>query len=151
MSHGMPPCVQSPSIASFAAPRHFTRHDRQAYKLSLRHCPPSCARQAIWDLCEVAALISAYLLLLQLECLCRFDPVLAGFEGLVPDGFIYLAASPETCLRRLTFRGRDEEVGVSLQYLDNLHAKHEEWLHTGLSRANVGYYSDASMLEVRNL
>lgn len=91
----------------------------------------------------------AYLLPLQLYCLCRFDPVLSSFEGLVPDGFIYLAASPETCLRRLTLRGRDEEGGVSLQYLYNLHAKHEEWLHTGMSRnGEIGRSSDPNRLEV---
>ena len=37
-------------------------------------------------------------------CACRFDPVVSTLQGLVPDGFIYLHATPETCMRRLTSR-----------------------------------------------
>ena len=62
---------------------------------------------------------------------CRFEPVVSAYKGLIPDGFIYLAASPETCMRRMKLRGRGEEGGVSLEYLENLHSKHEEWLHLG--------------------
>ena len=35
------------------------------------------------------------------------------------------------CARRMASRGRLEEGGVSLEYLANLHGKHEEWLRTG--------------------
>ena len=58
----------------------------------------------------------------------RFDPVLKALPTLIPDGFIYLQAEPGTCLRRMQGRGRLEEGGVSLDYLANLHQKHEEWL-----------------------
>ncbi|CAK0784012.1 hypothetical protein CVIRNUC_007215 [Coccomyxa viridis] len=64
-----------------------------------------------------------------------FDPMVSSLSGLIPDGFIYLAASPETCMRRMTSRGRGEEGGVSLDYLGSLHSKHEEWLHTGNLRS----------------
>ncbi|KAK9843834.1 hypothetical protein WJX81_008356 [Elliptochloris bilobata] len=60
-----------------------------------------------------------------------FDPMVAQLPGVVPDGFVYLHASPETCARRMASRGRAEEGGVSLEYLANLHGKHEEWLRTG--------------------
>ena len=36
--------------------------------------------------------------------LCRFDPVVSSLKGLVPDGFIYLHATPETCMRRMASR-----------------------------------------------
>lgn len=49
-------------------------------------------------------------------------------DGLKPDGFIYLQASPETCHQRLKIRSRGEEAGVSLSYLSSIHAKHESWL-----------------------
>ena len=52
-------------------------------------------------------------------------------RALTPDGFIYLKARPETCIKRLRGRGRIEEVNVDEKYLENLHEKHERWLHFG--------------------
>ncbi|GAB4861451.1 hypothetical protein Ancab_036653 [Ancistrocladus abbreviatus] len=57
-----------------------------------------------------------------------FDPVVSSLPGLIPDGFIYLRASPDTCHKRMMLRKRAEEVGVSLDYLRGLHEKHESWL-----------------------
>ncbi|XP_073023672.1 uncharacterized protein [Primulina eburnea] len=57
-----------------------------------------------------------------------FDPVVSSLPGLVPDGFIYLRASPGTCHKRMMLRKREEEGGVSLKYLQDLHEKHESWL-----------------------
>ncbi|KAJ6820010.1 uncharacterized protein M6B38_398875 [Iris pallida] len=57
-----------------------------------------------------------------------FDPVLSSLPGLIPDGFIYLRASPDTCHKRMKTRKREEEGGVTLDYLRGLHEKHESWL-----------------------
>nr|XP_017178807.1 uncharacterized protein LOC103401315 isoform X2 [Malus domestica] len=57
-----------------------------------------------------------------------FDPVVSSLPGLVPDGFIYLRASPDTCHQRMKLRKRAEEDQVSLEYLRGLHEKHESWL-----------------------
>lgn len=57
-----------------------------------------------------------------------FDPVVSTLPGLVPDGFIYLRASPDTCHKRMMLRKRSEEGGVTLDYLRDLHEKHESWL-----------------------
>lgn len=57
-----------------------------------------------------------------------FDPVVSCLPGLIPDGFIYLRASPDTCHKRMMLRKRAEEGGVSLEYLQGLHEKHESWL-----------------------
>ncbi|NWS48673.1 DGUOK protein, partial [Probosciger aterrimus] len=34
----------------------------------------------------------------------------------------------QTCLERLRRRARSEEQGVQLEYLQQLHAQHEQWL-----------------------
>ena len=47
---------------------------------------------------------------------------------LVPEGFVYLRTSAETCIRRLKRRARGEETGIDIEYLQTLHDKHEAWL-----------------------
>jgi deoxyadenosine/deoxycytidine kinase len=41
---------------------------------------------------------------------------------------IYLRCNPETCYDRIKIRGREEEKGITLEYLKELHVAHEEWL-----------------------
>ncbi|KAK9812880.1 hypothetical protein WJX72_005140 [[Myrmecia] bisecta] len=57
-----------------------------------------------------------------------FEPIIASQPSLVPDGFIYLRADPDTCLRRMHLRSRSEEASVSMEYLEGLHEKHESWM-----------------------
>ena len=46
------------------------------------------------------------------------------------DLIIYIATDPSECLKRLKERNRDEESSVSLEYLEQCHGKHEEWLNS---------------------
>ncbi|KAF5791252.1 putative deoxycytidine kinase [Helianthus annuus] len=81
-----------------------------------------------------------------------FDPVVSSLPGLIPDAFIYLRASPDTCHKRMMLRKRAEEGGVSLEYLRDLHEKHESWLfpfesgnHGTLSVSNLPAHMDSSL------
>ncbi|KAK1433339.1 hypothetical protein QVD17_10249 [Tagetes erecta] len=81
-----------------------------------------------------------------------FDPVVSSLPGLIPDAFIYLRASPDTCHKRMMLRKRAEEGGVSLEYLRDLHEKHESWLfpfesgnHGTLSVSNLPGHLDSAL------
>jgi deoxyadenosine/deoxycytidine kinase len=45
-----------------------------------------------------------------------------------PHGFIYLRVAPETCIQRIQIRNRFEESNLSIDYLNSLHKKHDDWL-----------------------
>ena len=73
-----------------------------------------------------------------------FAFLLQASPNLVPEGFIYLRTTAETCMRRLKSRARGEETGIELQYLQTLHDKHETWLcpqgfanHSGHAQNNT--------------
>jgi deoxyadenosine/deoxycytidine kinase len=46
-----------------------------------------------------------------------------------PDAIIYLQCSPEKCQLRVKERSRSEDVNVPLEYLQELHDYHEEWIN----------------------
>ncbi|MBN1680470.1 MAG: deoxynucleoside kinase [Anaerolineae bacterium] len=46
----------------------------------------------------------------------------------VPDAIIYLRTSADECFHRLQQRGRSEEQTVTLEYLQQLEDRHDEWL-----------------------
>ncbi len=45
-----------------------------------------------------------------------------------PDAFIYLRATPETCMQRIKKRSRSAESNLPMELLEELHQLHEEWL-----------------------
>lgn len=72
---------------------------------------------------------------------------LGNDRRLLPSGFIYLKANPDTCIARLRHRARAEEVGVSPEYLGSLHEKHEDWLHFGARTLSEVVEAQRQMLE----
>ncbi|GFY85273.1 P-loop containing nucleoside triphosphate hydrolases superfamily protein [Actinidia rufa] len=45
-----------------------------------------------------------------------FDPVVSCLPGLIPDGFIYLRASPDTCHKRMLLRKREQRKADKLPH-----------------------------------
>ncbi|NLX09377.1 MAG: deoxynucleoside kinase [Chloroflexi bacterium] len=54
-----------------------------------------------------------------------------------PDAILYLRTPAEECFRRLQVRGRAEEKGITLAYLQQLEDRHDEWLLSEAAEAPV--------------
>jgi deoxyadenosine/deoxycytidine kinase len=50
------------------------------------------------------------------------------------QGFVYLRADPDVCYQRIQGRARAGEGGISVEYLQQLHERHDDWL---LNESNV--------------
>jgi len=46
------------------------------------------------------------------------------------DKIVYLRSTPEECMERVQIRNREGEEDIELNYLQNIHDKHETWLDT---------------------
>ncbi|KAK2548135.1 Thymidine kinase 2 [Acropora cervicornis] len=44
------------------------------------------------------------------------------------DDYVYLRTSPEKCMERIKKRSRNEETSVSMELLNSLHERYEDWL-----------------------
>lgn len=46
----------------------------------------------------------------------------------LPRKIIYIRTSPKVCLERINKRKRPEEASIDIEYLEQIHQLHEEWL-----------------------
>ncbi|KAK2192258.1 hypothetical protein NP493_35g00018 [Ridgeia piscesae] len=53
---------------------------------------------------------------------------LVASQNINVDLFVYLRAPPEVCYERIKMRNRKEESTVPLQFIEELHELHEDWL-----------------------
>jgi len=61
--------------------------------------------------------------------------------------YIYLQCSPATALQRIGHRGRAEETGISYQYLETLHNKHNDWLCNSKTSATHQHKSSTIVID----
>jgi thymidylate kinase len=53
------------------------------------------------------------------------------------DLLVYLKVKPRTALERIRKRGRKEEKATTVQFLESLDKKHEEWLHPAIEPCKI--------------
>lgn len=72
--------------------------------------------------------LSGYLTTLEWEIYTYWFEFLIKNKISQPKGFIYLQTTPEVALARIQKRSRAGESSITLEYLQNIHARHEEFL-----------------------
>jgi len=89
---------------------------------------------------------------IEYDIYCKWHDWLVESFSVEADGFIYLKATPTVCNIRINSRSRDEEGGIPIEYLENLHSKHEDWMMSTDKPvleidANLDYINDNENIE----
>ena len=65
---------------------------------------------------------------MEYDIYCKWNTWLSDKFELKPSAYIYLKCSPETASERITNRARSEEENIPIEYLTQIHNKHEDWM-----------------------
>lgn len=90
---------------------------------------------------------------IEYDIYCHWHDWLAQSFNVEPDGFIYLKANSNICEDRIKQRARTEEEHIPLEYLTNLHEKHENWMLITAKPvleidANLDYKNDSDNIAI---
>ena len=66
---------------------------------------------------------------LEYDIYCKWNDWVSEQFSIKPDAYIYLRCDPTINDERIKQRSRDGEDGIPIQYLKDLHEKHDEWLN----------------------
>ena len=64
---------------------------------------------------------------MEYDIYCRWNEWLSNEFSLKPQAYIYLKCNPNVNSERIVKRARNEEENIPLEYLEQIHQKHEEW------------------------
>ena len=65
---------------------------------------------------------------MEYDIYCKWNDWLSNKFELAPSAYIYLKCEPETASERIMKRARTEEDSIPLEYLKQVHDKHENWM-----------------------
>ena len=60
---------------------------------------------------------------------CNWNKWLSDKFELSPSAYIYLKCDPKVNSERIIKRARSEEESIPLEYLTQIHNKHEDWMY----------------------
>jgi len=91
---------------------------------------------------------SGFLTQLEWSMYCDWFSFLVPNNCIKPQGFIYLQADPTICYERVKKRSRSAEDTISLEYISQIHRRHEEFLLTHRDQFNAVAHVPVLVLDV---
>jgi deoxycitidine kinase len=93
---------------------------------------------------------------MEYDIYCKWNDWLSNKFELSPSAYIYLKCDPETASERIKKRSRSEEDSIPLEYLTQVHDKHESWMTKEMENgvpiltidANEDFTQDEKMKEL---
>ena len=93
---------------------------------------------------------------MEYDIYCNWNNWLSEKFELSPSAYIYLKCDPETASERIMKRARTEEENIPLEYLTQVHNKHESWMSIEMEKgvpiltidANEDFTKDEKMKEL---